>query len=149
MIIILVFSSCSFVNDRRTLDIGFDNKLNADYVKNYLDSVYNKRTVIPDSIKNIFFDSDTIPADERLVYFKDKPQEWYLVVFDSSPGWITSIYNHSLSPGIIRNQLFTTPTQLTRIKKRYETEILIKAEKYAKDNHVPNFESDNYRIIKL
>src|SRR5579863_9076860 len=123
----LIFSSCYTVNEHTYLNITFnDSKLNPFFLKKYVDSIRNDHEQIPDSINEVFFNGDKIPDFKRIVYFKDNPQEWYLVVFDSSPCWIEAIYNPLLSNGMIHDQRFISQAELKRVKKRFETEVLKK-----------------------
>lgn len=133
----LIFSSCYTVNEHTYLNITFnDSKLNPLFLEKYVDSIRNDHKQIPDSINEVFFNGDKIPDFKRIVYFKDNPQEWYLVVFDSSPCGIEAIYNPLLSVGMIHDKKFISEAELNRIKKRFETEILKKAEEYGKNHHI-------------
>lgn len=131
------FSSCYSVNEHTYLRIVFNNsKLNSIYLNNYIDNVRNNGIIVPDSIKEIFFDEAKISANERLIYFKSKPEEWYLINFDATPCWIEAIYNPSLSSVGIYDNRFTSKTELNRIKTRFEVEVLNKAESSGKKQHI-------------
>jgi hypothetical protein len=98
--------------------------------------VRNNEIIIPDSIKEIFFNGDKMANNERLIHFESKPQEWYLINFDANPCWIEAIYNPLLSNGMIHDKRFISEAELNRVKKRFESEVLIKAEQYGKDHHL-------------
>ncbi len=133
----LIFSSCYTVNEHTYLNITFnDNKLNPFFLEKYVDSIRNYPKLIHDSINEVFFNGDKIPDFKRIVYFKHNPEEWYLVVFDSSPCWIEAIYNPLLSNGMIHDKKFISGAELNRIKKRFEVEVLKKAEEYGKNHHL-------------
>ena len=132
----LIFSSCYTVNEHTYLRIVFnESKLNAVYLNKYVDSVRNNEMIIPDSIKELFFNGSKMFDNERLIHFESKPQEWYLINFDATPCWIEAIYNPLLSNGMIYDKRFISETELNRVKKRFETEVLRKAEEYGKNHH--------------
>ena len=136
-IFLFVFSSCYTVNEHTYLNIVFnESKLNAIYLNKYVDSVQNKGIIIPDSINQIFFNDDTIRDNERLIQFENKPQEWYLIDFDASPCWIEAIYNPTLSSFMIHDKRFISAAELTRIRNRFQSEILNKSEAYGKNHHI-------------
>lgn len=135
----LIFTSCYTVNDRTYLNIVFnDSKLSAVYLNNYIDSVRSKGLSIPDSIKEIFLNGRAMYDNERLVQFKNKPQEWHLISFDATPCWIESIYNPSVADYVIYDKRFISEAEQNRIKRRFETEVLKEAEKYGKNHHLPD-----------
>jgi len=133
----IIFSSCYTVNEHTYLNITFnDSKLNPFFLEKYIDSIHSDQKQIPDSIDQVFFNGDKIPDIKRIVYFKDNPQEWYLVVFDSSPCWIEAIYNPTLSSFMIHDKRFISAAELTRIRNRFQSEILNKSEAYGKNHHI-------------
>ena len=133
----LIFSSCYTVNEHTYLRIVFnESKLNAVYLNNYVDSVRNNKIIIPDSIKEIFFNGDKMSNNERLIHFESNPQEWYLINFDATPCWIEAIYNPALSSTQIYDKRFISEAELNRVKKRFEIEVLKKAEEYGKNHHL-------------
>lgn len=135
----LIFSSCYTVNEHTYLNITFnDSKLNPSFLEKYVDSIRNDHKQIPDSINEVFFNGDKIPDFKRIVYFKDNPQEWYLVVFDASPCWIEAIYNPLLSNGMIHDKRYISEAELKRVKKRFQTEVLKQAEEYGKSHKLPD-----------
>jgi hypothetical protein len=137
LFLIFVFSSCYTVNEHTYLNIVYnESKLNADYLNSYVDSVRNNGVTIPDSIKEIFFNGRKMFDNERLVYFGSKPQEWYLINFDATPCWIEAIYNPGLSSSQIYDKRFISGHELNRVKKRFEVEVLKKAEEYGKNHHI-------------
>src|SRR5579862_9646573 len=139
LFILIFYISCYTVNDRRYLNIVFnDSKLNSLYLLKYVDSVQNKGFLVPDSISYIFFTGDTISENQRIVYFSNNPKEWYLINFDAAPCWIESIYNPNLSNGAIYDKRFISSTELERIRIRFINEILKKTEMYGKEHHIPD-----------
>jgi peptidoglycan/LPS O-acetylase OafA/YrhL len=103
----LIFSSCYTVNEHTYLRIVFnESKLSAVYLNSYVDSVRNNGIIIPDSIKEFFFNGDKISDNERLIYFESSPQEWYLINFDATPCWIEAIYSPLVSNGMIYDKRF-------------------------------------------
>jgi|GEM_PF-1876742 len=137
LFLLFTLNSCYTVNEHTYLGIVFnENKISAVYLNNYIDSVRNNEVVIPDSIKEIFFNGSKMLDNERLIYFEGKPQEWYLINFNATPCWIEAIYNPSLSNGMIHDKRFISEIELNRIKKRFETEVLKKAEEHGKSHHI-------------
>ena len=137
LFLLFIFSSCYTVNEHTYLRIVFnESKLNAVYLNNYVDSVRNNGIIIPDSIKEIFFNGDKMSNNERLIYFESKPQEWYLINFDATPCWIEAVYNPALSSSQIHDKRFISETELNRVQKRFEVEVLKKAEEYGKNHHI-------------
>jgi hypothetical protein len=133
--LLFIFSSCYTVNEHTYLSIVFnESKLNAVYLNKYVDSVRNHEMIIPDSIKELFFNGRKMYDNERLIHFENTPQEWYLINFDATPCWIEAIYNPLLSNGMIYDKRFISAGELNRVKKRFETEVLRKADEYGK-NH--------------
>jgi hypothetical protein len=131
---------CGFyeVKERKYLWITFnDSKLHPPFLENYIDSVRNKDVVIPDSILYIFKEGNKLDEQERLIHFEN-PDEWYLVIFDSSPGWIAFIYNPKISNHSINQREKLSKPELSRIENRYRKEVLNVAEKYGKDHHLPD-----------
>lgn len=139
LFLLFIFSSCYGVNEHTYLRIVFnESKLNAVYLNKYVDSVRNERITIPDSIKELFFNGSKMLDNERLIHFESEPQEWYLINFDATPCWIEAIYNPLLSDRMIHDKNSISEAELRRIKKRFETEVLKKAEEYGKSHHLPD-----------
>ncbi len=137
LFLLCIFNSCYTVNEHTYLRILFnESKLNAVYLNNYVDSVRNNKIIIPDSIREIFFIGDKMSNNERLIHFESKPQEWYLINFDAAPCWIEAIYNPALSSTQIYDKRFISEAELNRVKKRFEVEVLKKAEQYGKNHHI-------------
>jgi hypothetical protein len=127
-------------NSHPYLNIVPDNiKLANSYIKFYIDSVLNKNKILPDSIKSQFYisnDQKELSLTDRIVHFKNNPEEWYLIAFDATPCWIASIYSPSISNIAIYNKEQLNQDQLERIKNRFQHEILDSAELYINQNHI-------------
>jgi len=147
--LILVTSSCnscenSFygTNSHPYLNINFEkSKINGTFLQNYVDSVLNKKIVIPDSIKSLFYISNVqhdLNENQRIIYFRDNPIEWYLVGFEINPCWIEAIYSPSIRDIAIFKKQTLSEAEIKRIKKRFQFEVLDKAESYGKDNYTPD-----------
>jgi hypothetical protein len=112
----------------------------------YIDSVLNKGILFPDSIKSQFYinsiQTDLHPGD-RLIHFKEGPEEWYLIEFQGSPCIIDAIYNPKLSINPIFDRGQLTEDQVSRIKNRVKTEIFYNAKLYARENHI--FDSTSHK----
>jgi|SRR6185437_8704614 len=138
---ILVFSLsfCYRMREYKFLNVTFDDvNIKGSFLKKYIDSIRNKDLVIPSSIKDNFLHGSKLSESERLVYFKDKPQEWYLISFDISPCWIEYIYNKQLSPVSINKREFLGDEQLKRIEMRFRNEVIKPAESYGREHHLPD-----------
>jgi hypothetical protein len=134
------FASCYRVKEYKYLNITFnDNNLNSFFLENYIDSVRNKNIVIPDSISYSFLFGNKIEENERLIHFKNSPEEWYMISFDATPCWIMSILNNKLNHyRIISDREELDDDQLKRIEKRFGDEILKPAEEYGKRHGLPD-----------
>lgn len=125
MVAILSLVSCYRVNEYKFLFITFnESKANTKSIKKYIDSAINKNEVMPDSIKEKFLSGNELPANERIIHFKNNPEEWYRIVFDADPCWIKSIYNRQLADTVIHNRSLLGNKEIDRIKVRFEREIL-------------------------
>ncbi|HLZ86907.1 MAG TPA: hypothetical protein VKQ52_06705, partial [Puia sp.] len=105
----------------------------------YIDSVLNKDIHFPDTIKSKFYISDVqtdLHEGNRLIHFKERPEEWYLVeLLGGGQSVIDAIYNPEISDHAIFDKKNLREWQLTRITNRMQTEILNKMELYARKNH--------------
>lgn len=130
--------ACYKIDRRDYLSIVFnDSKLKPSYLKKYIDDVVNRDSV-QDSIIYMFSGVDTLRDDERVIYFKENPKEYYLLCFDASPCWIQYIYNERLSKDIIANRDSIDISEIKRIERRFRKEILDKAEEYGRQNNIPD-----------
>jgi len=123
-----------------------DTTINYSTLAYYIDSVLNKGKHFPDSIKSQFYINSVqtdLHEDNRLIHFKEDPEEWYLIEFQGSPCIVDAIYNPklSLNPIFEREQL--GEGQVSRIENRVKIEIFYKAKLYAKENHI--FDSSDHR----
>jgi hypothetical protein len=129
-------------NNHSYLNILPDStNLKDDYIIFFIDSVLNKNNFITDSIKSQFFisnDQKDLNSDDRIVYFKEYPEEWYLISFDATPCWIKAVYNNHLGNVAIFEPSQLTQYEFRRIKKRFQIEILNKATLYAKEKNIPD-----------
>jgi hypothetical protein len=114
LFLLFIFSSCYTVNEHTYFGIVFnESKLNAVYLNKYVDSVRNNKIIIPDSIKELFFNGRKMFDNERLIHFESKPQEWYLINFDATPCWIEAIYNPLLYDGMIHDKKQKSTVKIT------------------------------------
>ncbi|OAQ37976.1 hypothetical protein A5893_16545 [Pedobacter psychrophilus] len=124
LFLLILISSCYSVDDSQYLNISFDNsKVSSQSLREYIDKTSDR---IPDSIVTFFYEDENIPQNERVVHFKNKPEEWYLIDFSITPCWILAIYNPDLSDSAFTNYNQLSDKELIRIKKRFELEILNK-----------------------
>jgi hypothetical protein len=73
---------------------------------------------------------------DRLIHFKEEPEEWYLVeMLGDGQSVIDAIYNSGISDDAIFDKMDLTESQITRIKERMQTEILDKMKLYGQKNH--------------
>ena len=116
-----------------------DTNVNFSTVAYYIDSVLNKGINFPDSIKSQFYISSVqtdIQEGERLLHFKDAPEEWYLIKFQGNPCIIMAIYNPKMYKVAIFDRGWLSEAQLLRIRNRVKIDILDKAKLYAKEKHI-------------
>jgi hypothetical protein len=131
------FASCYEVNDRNYLNITFNGQnLSSVFFKKYVDVVRNKNLVITDDVKNVFLNGETLNDDERIIYFKNNPEEWYMVSFDASPFWIKYIYSPKISNVLIYQNKQMENSEFVRIKTRIENELIKPAIQYGKENKI-------------
>ena len=116
-----------------------DTTINYSTLAYYIDSVLNKGIHFPDSIKSKFYINSVqtdLHEDNRLIHFKEHPEEWYLIEFQGSPCIIDAIYNARLSINPIFDRGQLGEAQVSRIRMRVKMEIFHKANLYAKENHI-------------
>jgi hypothetical protein len=80
----------------------------------YIDSV-TTRYKAPDSIRNRF---QSLRNDERILYFKDFPNEAYLISFTATPCWIEYLYNSRHSHELVGDRKLLSDKELARIQAR-------------------------------
>ena len=113
-------TACIKMNSYQYLNISFrDSKIDPYFLENYIDGVRNKNLVVPDSIKYIFLQGDSLGQDDRLVYFKGKPKEWYEINFAMSPCWIMRIYNPEFADSSINQRVVLGDKEIERIETRF------------------------------
>jgi len=129
-------------NSNTYLNINIDSqKINNAFIQFYIDSVLNKAAKIPDSIKSLFYINNVqndLHVNDRLVHFREYPEEWYLVAFDATPCWIKTVYNKNLNADPVDDVKQLNKDDIERIKNRFKTSVLNMAEQYAKDNSIPD-----------
>lgn len=126
------------VNEAGYLNITFnDSKISGQYLKSYIDTVFNKGKKNSDSILGVFYNEKRLEENESLIHFKIFPEEWYLISFDAKPCWIKFIYKKD-SGDMIRNKSQLNTAEIDRIENRFKSEIIEKAELFAKENNIPD-----------
>ncbi len=129
-LLILVFSSCIYkAGNRETLmNYLIDNKIKSCIYRKYIDSILiSSKISPPDSLKNwIYFPSDAkyFPNDNKLVYFKDSPAEYYLISLDGDLR-LNGYHSSDLSADWIYEQSKLPKIELNRIKDRILSSIVI------------------------
>jgi hypothetical protein len=119
------------------LNINFEDSSLVASLPSYIDSVLNKDIHFPDSIKSQFYINNVqtdLHEDDRLIHFKERPEEWYLIELQGNPCIINAIYNPQISTSVIFEEEKLSESQLTRIRNRMKTEIFDKARLYARKN---------------
>ena len=105
----------------------------------YFDSVLNKDVHIPDSIKSKFYISSVqtdLNGGDKLIHFKERPEEWYLVeLWGDGQTVIRAVYSPEISDNAIFDKIYLTERQIMRIRNRMQTEILEKMDLYGRKNH--------------
>lgn len=125
------------MKDIKYLFIKFpDSKLNSVFLQKYIEGVRNRNLVIPDSIKKQF--PNSLEKEESYVYFKEPPQECYLMCFEFYPFGIEFIHSPQVTNQLIDSKRYLGGGQLDRIITRFRNEILIPAEEYGKSHHLPD-----------
>jgi len=115
-----------------------ESRIRGEFLNRYVDSVFNKSLIIPDSINYIFLKGDSLKTQERIVHFKSNPEEWYMINFTTEPCWIETIYNKRLADTLINNSTLLGKNEIKRIEHRFQKELLIIAEQYGKNHHFPD-----------
>lgn len=139
-----LFLGCYGIDNREELTIILNyNHLNSIYFGKYIDSVYNKGVMPPDSVleRLVGYDNKILPT-EKIVFIPNdstgNPDEYFLINLFGSPCVIVSIYNADISKEAIYNRKDLTKRQIERIKSRFTKEVLQKAEMYGLKNHLPD-----------
>ena len=112
IIIFILSSGCNIyvpygTHSHEYLDIIFeDSSLNYSLRTYFIDSVLNKDIHFPDSIKSKFYISNIqtdLDDGDKLIHFKERPEEWYLVrLLGDGQSVIAAIYN----PEILDDAIF-------------------------------------------
>lgn len=111
------------------LDLIFkDTSIKTSSVINYFDSVLKNDT----SNYEVYnaMDGVKLSEDQRIVYFKKLPNEYYRVSINAFPCWIMGVFNENINRYhwvYSRSDLKTE--ELKRIKMRFKNEILAKVNK--------------------
>ena len=108
------------------LDLTFVNSsLSDSSVLNYFDSVLKLDTanyVIQDSLNGL-----KLGDDERIIYFKKNPNEYYQVSINAFPCWIKGIFNEKIDRfNWVYSRSKVKDSELKRIENRFKNEILSK-----------------------
>ncbi len=129
-------------NSHEYLNISFPkSKIDGSFLEYYIDSILNKTIVLSDSVKSNFFISDIqddLNENQRVVHFKTYPEEWYLIGLEINPCWIEAIYNPLISNDAVFDKKWLSENEMSRIKNRFQVEILDQAESYATENNIPD-----------
>lgn len=107
-----------------------DTSRNATSVLNYFDSVLKLDTAnyeVKDSLDGV-----ELGEDQRVVYFKKYPNEYYWVSINAFPCWIKATCNKNIYPyDWVYSRSKIKDDELKRIEKRFKDEILSKVPKQA------------------
>jgi hypothetical protein len=112
--------------DEEYLDIIFyDTTIKASSVIHYVDSVLRFDTAnyeIHNSLMGV-----TLDKDQRVIYFKNPPKEYYEVSINAFPCWIMGVFNEKIDRyHWIYNKDKIKVGELERIKIRFKDEVLSK-----------------------
>ena len=112
--------------DEEYLDVIFyDTTIKASSVIQYVDSVLRLDTAnyeIQNTIKGVM-----LGEDQRVIYFKNPPTEYYEVSINAFPCWIKGVFNERIdSYHWIYSKSKIKVDELERIKNRFKDEILSK-----------------------
>lgn len=110
--------------DVEYLHINFeDSSKKSSHVLNYIDFVLAKDTSrygVDSAMNGVF-----LGEDNRIIHFKKQPEEYYQVSCNAAPCWIKGIFNKTIDPlNWIYNRNKITPNNISRIKLRFNNEVL-------------------------
>jgi hypothetical protein len=108
------------------LNIRFvDLKIAPPKVLHYLDSIYLKDTTSFSLVTS--FNDDSLNKDQRVIFFKSEPVEYYRIDCNDFSCWIKGIFNKNLdSTKWIFDEKKLSNASINRIRKRFQNEILYK-----------------------
>lgn len=128
--IALFFTSCLYKAGNRERLMGFliKSDIKPCKVRKNLDSILIvKNLMLPDSMKAwIFYPSDAkyFPNDNKVLYFKENPEEFYLLSIDSDIR-LNGVFNKNLSEdGWIYDESKLPLNEIRRIESRIETNVI-------------------------
>ena len=146
LVLILSLSSCKNctgvfygVNERQYLNINLEeSKFKSTFLSHYIDEVYSKKNIIPDSIIHLFPSGKYSDSINKVIYFKTFPKEAYYVGFNATPPWLIYIFNKRISGGVIDSKEQLSKEDILRIKRRFKTEIIDQATIYVREHRIPD-----------
>jgi hypothetical protein len=109
------------------LNIYFDEpSKKSSTVLHYIDFIVAKDT-LHYSVDS-FINGVLLGKDDRVIHFKQQPEEYYQISCNSAPCWIKGVFNKTLDPvNWIYDRKKITPNDIKRFKLRLNNEILINA----------------------
>jgi len=129
LLLILAFYSCIYKagNREKLMNYLIDDKIKPCIYRKHIDSILNDAKIsAPDSLKSwVYFPSDAqyFPNDNKLVYFKDTPIEYYLISIDGDLR-LNGYHSSDLSTDWIYEKSKLSETELNRIKERILSSIV-------------------------
>ncbi|WP_299578862.1 hypothetical protein [Mucilaginibacter sp.] len=139
LVCLFIQISCYKMTTYSYLFIDFkESRISGSFLKMYIDSVLNKNLIVPDSVNYIFLSGNILNDQERIIHFKNEPDEWYMINFTTEPCWIGTIYNKKLADTLINNRTLLGKNEIQRVEKRFQTEVLKQAELYGKKKCLPD-----------
>ncbi|RWY49109.1 hypothetical protein [Mucilaginibacter gilvus] len=139
LVCLFMLSGCYKMTEFSYLSITFnDSRINSIFLTKYVDSVVNKNLIIPDSINYIFLSGEPLKEQERIIHFKNNPDEWYMINFNAAPCWIETIYCKNLTDTLVNNRTLLGDKEIDRIANRFRTEVINQAEHYGRKQSLPD-----------
>lgn len=146
LVVILILTVCIFttcddgyrVGNRITLDLAVNSKINFDILDRYLRTLSETEYQVREKWKGAKKIIDLDSANSFRIYFKESPEEMYIIQFNG-----VLLIADVLNDNIVKGDYVTTKSNLPageelRIRKRFQTEILDKIEKMARNDGVPD-----------
>lgn len=144
ILLLFIISACNDVTvykagNRITLDYVIETKLSFNVIRNYIDTMVQKQGyAVPQKWAQYDKLVDIDSIDSKRIYFKDNPEEMYLVQLNGVL-LLADVFNEN----IFKGDWVAIPERMPkkeedRVKKRFKEEVLDKIETMAKNNGLPD-----------
>ena len=144
ILLLVIINACNDVviykaGNRVTLDYVIETKLSFNVIRNYIDTMVQKQGYdVPQKWAQYYKLIDLDSIDSKRIYFKDNPEEMYLVQLNGVL-LLSDVYNENIVKGDwVATSERMPKKEADRVKKRFKEEVLDKIETMAKKNGVPD-----------